>query len=161
MAPEYCESIAMVIEARLGQCTEAEGRSAHLENEPGDLKQGTAAELLGDWRAAGRDAVAAQAASRIAALALAAANAAEQAAGDVELAADAALEAVERARIAADKARTAAAHASVAAQMALSAAEGDKARANHDEEWAEQAEGAARDRFHEAEKRLFLKEPGR
>ena len=117
--------------------------------------QSTAAELLGAWRAAGRDTVAAQAAARIAELALSASAAAEEAAGEVEAAAKAALESVEKARSAASKAKAAAARAAEAADLALASAAGDKVRANHDVEVAEEAETKARDAFHAKEDVAF------
>jgi hypothetical protein len=115
----------------------------------------TAAELLAGWRAAERDTIAATSTSKVAALALEAATAAEEAAEEVEAAASAASEAVERARSAAVRARKAAAQAAEAAHMALATAEGDKVRANHELEKAEEAETAARDRFHEAQTHDF------
>ena len=118
----------------------------------------SAAELLADWRSAGRDTVAARAAATIATLALAAATAAEEAAEEVEAAAGAAQEAVERAKAAALRARAAASQAAEAARLALATAGGDKEKANHDVEAAEQAEGEARDRFHDAENRGFKNE---
>ena len=65
-------------------------------------KHTTAAELLADWRSAGRDTAAAHAAEKVAELALVAAAHAEEAANEVEVAAAAALEAVERAQNAAN-----------------------------------------------------------
>ena len=109
------------------------------------------AELLAEWRAAGRDTVAAKAAARIAGLALEAAAAADEAATEVEAAANAALEAVKKARGAADKARKSAKQAAEAAAIVLAGAEGDKVRANHDVETTEHAEADARDAFHHAE----------
>jgi hypothetical protein len=102
------------------------------------------ADLLAEWRAAGRDTVAARAAANVAAAALEAAAAAEEAASQVEAAAKAALESVERARAAAERAR-------LAAAQALETAKGDKVKANHHVVVAEQAESDARDAFHEAE----------
>jgi hypothetical protein len=118
-------------------------------------KHESAAELLADWRAAERDTVAAGSTAKIAALALQAATAAEEAAEEVEAAANAAAEAVERARGAALKARGAAIQAAEAANLALATAEGDKVRANHQLEEAEQAEEAAADRFHAAQDKGF------
>src|SRR4029077_8060635 len=71
-------------------------------------KQTTAADLLASWRSAGRDTAAAQAAEKVAELALVAAAHAEEAADEVAIAAVAALEAVDRAQIAANRARAAA-----------------------------------------------------
>jgi hypothetical protein len=110
------------------------------------------ADSLAYWRSAERDTIAARSAARVAELALAAATAAEEAAAEVEAAAASAAEAVSRARSAAVRARQAAAQAAEAAKLSLTGAHGDKARANHDVEVAEQAEGTARDRFHDAER---------
>ena len=118
---------------------------------PDQPESKSTAELLADWRAAGRDTVAARAAAHVAALALGAAAAADEAATEVEVAAQAALESVEKARYAASKARQAANQASEAAQLILEGAKGDKVRANHDVEVAESAETDARDAFHRGE----------
>jgi hypothetical protein len=117
-----------------------------------------AGELLADWRAAERDAVAARDAAHIAALALTAAEAAEEAAMEVEAAAEAAAEAVERARAAATRARRAAAEAAEAAKTALTSAQGDQVRAGVSVTEAEEAESEARDRFHDAESKGFPKD---
>jgi uncharacterized protein involved in type VI secretion and phage assembly len=117
----------------------------------------TAAELLADWRAAGRDAVAARAAAKIAAMALEAASSAEEAAAEVETAARAALMAVESARALAAKARHAASEAALAAAAMLEQAGGDKVRANHDVDIADQAEKEAAEAFHSAETEGFPK----
>jgi hypothetical protein len=114
-------------------------------------KHGDTEEFLAGWRAAERDIVAARAAAHIAQLALSAAEAAEEAATEVEAAALAATEAVERARSAAVKARAAAEQAAEASRISLTGAAGDKVRANHDVEVAEEAEAAARGRYHDAE----------
>ena len=118
----------------------------------------TAAEMLAEWRAAGRDTVAARAAASVAALALKAAAAAEEAATEVEAAAEAAVEAVERARAAASRARAAAGQAAEASSLALASARGDKVRANHDVEEADLAESEARDAFHQVEGAAFAKD---
>ena len=107
--------------------------------------------LLADWRAAGRDTAAAQAAARVAGLALDAATAAEDAATEVEAAARAALDAVDKARGAATKAKAAATQAAEAAQIILEGAKGDKVRADQDVGFAEAAEDMARDAFHKGE----------
>jgi hypothetical protein len=109
------------------------------------------AELLADWRAAGRDTAAAFEAARIAGLALEAAKAAVAAANDVEATAAAALEAVEQARTAAIRARETASKAAEAAALVVAEAQGSQAQAADDVEHAEQAEAAARDAFHKAE----------
>jgi hypothetical protein len=74
-------------------------------------KHDSAAELLGDWRAAERDTVAARTAASVAALAVAAASAAEEAALEADSAARAAMDAATRAKGAAEHAKRAAAHA--------------------------------------------------
>lgn len=109
------------------------------------------AELLAAWRAAGRDSVAAQAAARIAELALEAATAADEAAREVEEAAKAALDSVQKATNAATKARRAATQAAEAASIMLAAAEGDRARADQEVEVAQHHEDDARDAFHRGE----------
>ena len=118
----------------------------------------SAAELLADWRAAGRDTAAAHAAASVAELALKAAAAAEEAAVEVEAAAQAARDAVERAMGAAARAKRAASEAAESASVYLAGAEADKVRANHVSEVAEEAEAAARDRFHEAQAEDFPKD---
>jgi hypothetical protein len=115
-------------------------------------------EPLAGWRSAERDMAAAHRAAKVAALALSAAQLAEEAATEVEAAATAAAEAVERARGAAMKARAAAEQAAEASRIGLSGAEGDKVRANHDVDVAEEAEGVARDRYRGAE-RAARREP--
>lgn len=117
----------------------------------------SAAELLAEWRAAGRDVVAARAGARVAELALVAAAEAESAALEVEQAAEAALHAVEKARAAAARARTAAAEAAVAANSTLAEARSDKRRANHDVDVAEGAEKEAEESFHDAQRKGFPK----
>lgn len=121
-------------------------------------KHRSAADLLADWRAADRDAVAARDAAKVASLALAASASAEEAAAEVEVAVEAALEAVERARAAAGRAREAATQAAEAATIALSTAEGDKVRADIQVRATEEAETAAKDRFHEAQAEGFPKD---
>ena len=116
-----------------------------------------AAELLGDWRAAARDTVAAKAAKHVAELALAAATLAEEAARETEEAARAAFDASTRAQQAAERAKRAAMQAAEAAQLAFSTAEGDDARAGAQVVKAEQAETSARDHYHQAEDRGFPK----
>ena len=76
----------------------------------------------------------------------------------MEAAAGAAAEAVEKARSAAARARRAATDAAEAAKSALTSAQGDQVRADVAVNDAEQAEGAARDRFHDAESEAFGKE---
>lgn len=121
-------------------------------------RHSSAADLLSDWRAAGRDTVAARAAARVAGLALKAATAAEAAATEVEAAARAALEAVEKARDLAATARAASMEAEELAASILEEAGGGKVRANHDVEVAEQAEQEAGEAFHRAEAEGFPKD---
>jgi hypothetical protein len=123
-----------------------------MGNEP---EHGAAAELLGDWRAAGRDTVAAKAAAEVASLALEVAKGAEEAAAEAEVAANAAAEAVHLQ--AATSAKRAAASASEAAHHILSTATGDKVRANHAIGEAEEAEEEAGERFHEAQRHGFAR----
>lgn len=118
----------------------------------------SAADLLGDWRAAERDTAAAKVAQTVAELALAAAAAAEEAAKETEVAALAALDASKSAQSAADRAKRAATQAAEAASILTAGAIGDKARANHALDDAESAEGRARERFHDAEQRGFPKD---
>jgi hypothetical protein len=113
----------------------------------------TAADLLADWRSAGRDTVAAHAAEKVAEMALVAAAHAEEAADEVAIAAVASLEAVDRAQIAANRARAAALQAGEAAHLALTAAEGDRVRASEDVQHAEAAEAEAQKRYHGASER--------
>ena len=118
----------------------------------------SAAERLGDWRAAERDAAAAKTAASIAALALKTASAAAEAALETETAVAAAVEAAERAKAAAERARSAASQTAEAARLLAATATGDKAAANHVVEVTTDEEAAARDRFHVAENEAFLKE---
>lgn len=117
----------------------------------------TAAELLAEWRAAGRDVVAARSAAKVAELALVAAVEAEKAATEVEQAAKAALQAVDRALAAAARATAAAGEAAVAAHSTLEDAGGDKLDANHHVGVAEEAEREAEKSFHDAEAKGFPK----
>jgi hypothetical protein len=127
-------------------------------DEDGD--RGSAAELLADWRSAGRDTAAAKAAVRVASLALDAAQAAQDAASETETAARAAQDAVERAMQAAGSAKRAAAHAAEAAKILMSTAEGDQVRANNDLGEARLSEQEAGDRFHDAQDLGFPTDPG-
>lgn len=125
-----------------------------MDKEPGN---GTAAELIADWRAAGRDTAAAKAAAEVADLALVTARTANQAASEAEVAAHMTAEAAQRALEASTSAKRAAVGASEAAQHFLSIAEGDKVRADYVVEEAEAAEEEAGDRFHKAQQRGFTK----
>jgi hypothetical protein len=117
----------------------------------------SAAELLGDWRAAERDTAAAKTAATIAGLALKTAKAAEQAAAESEAAAKSALEAAERANVAADRAINAASQAAEAAHLLSATAQVDKAEANHAVDEAVEAETAAHNRYHDAASEGFPK----
>jgi hypothetical protein len=119
-----------------------------------------AAELLAEWRAAGRDTAAAEAASEVARLALEAAQAADEAASETEAAASAAAAAVDQALKAAASAKRAAEHAANAAHILLASAEGDKVRANHDLEAAREAESKTRQEFHDSELQGFPRDSG-
>ena len=118
----------------------------------------SAADLLGDWRAAERDAVSAKKARSVADRALAAAQAASEAAAESAAAAKAAVEASRRASLAAQAARKVAAELSASAAADAKTAEGDKATANHHVTHTEEAETSARDRFHDAEAKGFPRE---
>jgi len=118
----------------------------------------TAAELLAAWRGAGRDAIGARAAAKVAELALETATSAEQAAAEVETAARAALVAADSARSLAAKARTSATETALAAGALLEQAGGDKVRANYDVEVADQAEKAAAEAFHRGESEGFARD---
>ena len=117
----------------------------------------SAAELLAEWRAAGRDVVAARAAAKVAERALEAATAAEQAANAVDDAARGALDAVAKARALAATARSAANEAAHLAASILEGSTGDKARASQDVAVAERAEKQAEVAFHDAEAEGFPK----
>lgn len=116
-----------------------------------------ASELLGDWRVAERDVVAARTAQEVAARALDAAKVAEEAAAESQKAAQAAVVAAERAQQAADLARQVATEVAEAAATEAAGEERSKSKTNHVLEEAESAESAARDRYHEAEAKGFPK----
>jgi hypothetical protein len=118
----------------------------------------SAAELVGDWRAAERGATAARTAATIAALALKTARAAEEAAAETEAAAQAAQEAAERAKAASDRAKDAASHAAEAARLLSATAQVEKVEANHAVDEAEAAETAAHERYHDAASEGFPKD---
>ena len=118
----------------------------------------SAAKLLGDWRAAERDTVAAKTAASISALALKTARAAEEAAVETEAAANAAQEVAERAKAAASRAKDAATHAAEFARLLSESAQADKVEANHAVNEAADAETVARDRYHDAADEGFPKD---
>lgn len=122
-----------------------------------DQRLGTMAGLLADWRAAGRDVVAARAAQAVAALALKSAAAAEKAAVQTQKSATAALSAARQAQSAAASAQKASTQAAEAARLVSAMAERDKVAANHAAEEAGDIEDAARERFHAAEAKAFPK----
>ncbi|MFN8517815.1 MAG: hypothetical protein U0667_00180 [Chloroflexota bacterium] len=93
-------------------------------------RERSTAERLADWRAAGRDTVAAREAAEAAGRVLAAATVAADAAGAVEAAAVRATEALELARTSAIRAQEAAKQAADAARVALVTAQKDDARAS-------------------------------
>jgi hypothetical protein len=117
----------------------------------GDLKRGSASELLADWRSAERDSVAAHEAASVAARAVTAATAAKEAAVEVETAAREATDAAARAKEVAERAKAGAIRAAEAAQIAATTTEEDQARADQTVLGADHAESEARDRFHEAQ----------
>lgn len=130
-----------------------EGRDFDVAEDKADHH--SAAELIGDWRAAERDTAAAKTVATIAGLALKTAKAAAEAATETEAAANAAQDAAERAKAAADRAKVAASHAAEAARLLGETAQVDKVEANHAVDDAEHAETAARDRYHDAESEGF------
>jgi hypothetical protein len=107
----------------------------------------SAAELLADWRAAGRDTTAAMHLARIAEVALEAATAVEAAALAVSKAADAARQAAEYSRVATISAYRAAELAAEGAQLAKATAEGDRVRAHQGLDRARQHETWAEERM--------------
>ena len=116
-------------------------------------KPDTLAELMADWRAAGRDVKAAEAAATIADQALDAARTAEESAR-------AAAESVERSLAAAQSASTAANQAAQAARIFLVTAEDDEARAREEVERAGRSEVDSGQRFHDAQNEKFRKQAG-
>jgi hypothetical protein len=139
----------------LGQLTREDGFGLAKDT---NAHHHSAAELLGDWRAAERDSAGARSAASVAALALKAASAAEVAALETETAVKAALAAAAQAKAAADLAKHAATQAAEAAQLLKATAARDRVRANHAVEEAEGAEAATRDRYHDAENEGFPKD---
>ena len=119
----------------------------------------SAADLLGDWRAAERDTVAATAALSVAELALAAALATKQSAAETDRSAQAAVALAKEAQQAAEQAAAATTQASETAIMLAAKAGDEQIQAAAALAAATAAEDLARDRFHEAEKKGFPKEP--
>jgi hypothetical protein len=129
----------------------ARGRfGAHAEeetfvaDEASRLDKGSASRLLGDWRAAERDTVAARESADTAALAASAAETASRAADETAEASRLALEAATRAERAARETAD-------AARILSTTAAADKLAATTGVESAEAAESAARDAFHTAQ----------
>jgi hypothetical protein len=114
------------------------------------LGRGSAADLLGKWRAAERDRVAAEESASVASLAKAAALQAAAAATETSDAARLALEAATRAELAAR--RTA-----EAAELASRTASRESAHADTGVGEARTAEEAARAAFHDAQEQGFPK----
>ena len=123
------------------------------EEEGHKLGKQSAAELLGNWRAAERDVAAAKAHADTAGLASAAAEEARVAVKETSDAARLSLEAAQRASEAAK--RTAA-----AAELTASAAVKDRATAGTDLESATLAESIAGDRFRDAQRLGFPQPDG-
>jgi hypothetical protein len=117
----------------------------------GKPKADTLGELLADWRAAGRDVKAAEAAATVADQALESARAAEDAA-------KAAATSVERALVAAQTARKSANQAAEAARIFLATAEEDEARAKEEVDRAGRREVASGQRFRDAQAEKFRKD---
>jgi hypothetical protein len=127
-----------------GSMAEAEGRR---------LGKHSAAELLGDWRAAERDVAAAQAHADTASLAEAAAQVAQVAALETSDAARLSL-------VAAERASEAAKRTAEAALVTASAASSDKADASTALEAAKRAETQAGDAFRDAQRLGFPQDEG-
>jgi hypothetical protein len=111
-------------------------------------KPDTLSELLGDWRAAGRDAKAAGAAAEVAGQALEAARAAEESARTAS-------EAVEASLAAAQAASRAAQETAAAAKIFLVTAEGDDTRAKEEVLRADRQEAQSAQRFRDAQAEAF------
>ena len=108
-------------------------------------------ELMADWRAAGRDVKAAEAAATVADQALESARAAEDAAR-------AAAKSSERALAAAQSARKAANQAAEAARIFMATAESDEARARKELDRAGLREIESGQRFRDAQDEKFQKD---
>jgi hypothetical protein len=118
------------------------------EEEGRRLGKHSAAELLGDWRAAERDLAAAKAHNDTASLAATAAHQAQLAAQETSDAARLSQEAAQRAAAAANR-------TSEAAQLTATAASADAEKAGTELEGATRAETDAGDRFREAQRLGF------
>ena len=113
-------------------------------------KTGTAAELLGDWRAAERDVVAARDSASVAVLAVSAAVV-------YRVGPTFSFVASLRCCVAATRAQQSARRTSDAAEITAQAAKGDLTNAREALRVAGEAETAAADRYHEAEREGFPK----
>jgi hypothetical protein len=123
------------------------------DTEGGRLGEGSAADLLAQWRAAERDHAAAIESASVAALAAAAAEHAAHAARETADAAKLSLDAAQRAERAARETAEAAGVLSAAAAK-------ERAVANQALTASETAETEAKDAFHDAQRRGFPKQPG-
>jgi hypothetical protein len=112
------------------------------------LGKHSAAELLGNWRAAERDLVAARANANTASLAEKAAHEAERAAKETS-------DAARLSQVAAERAAEAAHRTTEAARMTAMGAAGDRSDADAALEKAERAEAEAGDRFRDAQRHGF------
>ena len=121
-----------------------------MADEAKRMDQGSAARLLGDWRAAERDTVAARESAEVATLAATAAQTAERAATETAESARLALEAATRAERAARETAD-------AARIVASSTAADKVAADEGVTLAVADEADARDRFHEAQEAGFPK----
>jgi hypothetical protein len=117
------------------------------------LGRQSAAELLGDWRAAERDLAAARTNADTASLA-------EKAAHQAEVAAQETSDAARLSQVAAARAADAAQRTAEAARMTATAAAGDRAHANTDLNDAIRAESEAGDRFRDAQRLGFPQPEG-
>jgi hypothetical protein len=124
--------------------------AAMSEDESKRLGRGSAADLLGQWRAAERDRVAAEESAGVASLAKHAAEEASAAATETSDAARLALEASQRADLAAQRTAT-------AAELASRTASRDSDTAEAAVGNARTAEDAARTAFHDAQEHGFPK----
>jgi hypothetical protein len=146
-----CNARAILIEYR--SATNVQGRNGVAEEEGSRLGQGSAAELLSNWRAAERDRAAAEETASVASLAAAAAREASAAAQETAEAARLSLEAAQRAEHAAKR-------TSDAAELAARTAGKESVSADAALEASKVAEGEARDAFHQGQSRGFRKGSG-
>ena len=114
------------------------------------LGKGSAAELLGNWRAAERDRIAAEETLKVAGVAALAAAEAARAAQDTSDAARLTMEAAQKAELAARR-------TSEAAELLARSAGADKGAATEALAKSRRAESDARDVYHEAQAKGFPK----